>query len=177
MDVTFTRRGERRYAIGVERPGAPALVMDPAGGYDPLVPHDLAHFAVERAYGIAHGVFGQLAAGGDVRTFRRADGAVDRRLRRRGERLVRLCGDELARSERLAATAMRAWNRDVRPAADGALERVLESLDELSERWRVLDVGESLTLRWPPAPDGRALRAPARRTARPRRRRARPPVR
>ena len=45
MHVTFTRTGERRYAVAVVRPGAPRLIMDPAGGYDPLVPHDLAHFA------------------------------------------------------------------------------------------------------------------------------------
>ena len=58
MDVTFTRTGERRYGIRVEPARAPALVMNPAPGYDPLVPHDLVHFAAERECGIVLGVFG-----------------------------------------------------------------------------------------------------------------------
>jgi hypothetical protein len=143
MQVTFTRTGDRRYAIAVVRAGAPELIMDPAGGYDPLVPHDLAHFAVEQACRIEHGVFGQLAAGGDVRTFRRADGAVDRRLRRRGERLVRLFGGDLARSEKLTARAMRAWSSAPRPAPDAELERICARLDTLSKRWRSASAGRS----------------------------------
>lgn len=111
MDVTFTRTGERRYAVGIEFPDAPALVMHPAPGFDPMIPHDLVHLAVELEYGIAHGVFGQVADGGHAGTFRRADGAVDRNLRRRGDRLVRQHGDQLARSEALAQAATIAWHR------------------------------------------------------------------
>jgi hypothetical protein len=85
----------------------------------------------QSAYGIAHGVFGQLAAGGDVRTFHRVDGVVDRRLRRRGERLVRAYGAELGRSEALADRALRTWYRGPRPAADEQLERTCPDLDDL----------------------------------------------
>jgi hypothetical protein len=38
--------------------------MDPAPGYDPRLPHDMAHFVVENELGITGGVFGQLAQGG-----------------------------------------------------------------------------------------------------------------
>jgi hypothetical protein len=82
--VELIRTGERRYAVAVERAGAPRLIMDPAPGYDERLPHDLVHLAVELEHGIAFGVFGQLAAGGDAGTFRRADGLPDRRLKRRG---------------------------------------------------------------------------------------------
>ena len=129
--------------------GTPAVTMNPAPGFDPRLPHDLVHYAVEREHGIELGVFGQLAAGGNLRTFRRLDETPDRRLRRRGERLAREHLDELARSERLAAEALRAWIRGPRPHADERLERVCARLDELSARWRALGVGGELTLTWP----------------------------
>ena len=105
MEVTFRRTGERRYAVVAAPDGHPPVTMDPAPGFDPRLPHDLVHYAVEREHGIELGVFGQLAAGGNLRTFRRLDATPDRRLRRRGERLAREHLGELARSERLAAEA------------------------------------------------------------------------
>jgi hypothetical protein len=150
MDVTFTRTGERRYAVGIEFPDAPALIMHPAPGFDPKIPHDLVHLAVELEYGIAHGVFGQVADGGHAGTFRRADGAVDRNLRRRGDRLVRQYGDQLARSEALAQAATVAWHRGARPAADPGVERACARLDALSESWQRLGVGETMSVSWPP---------------------------
>lgn len=152
MEVTFRRTAERRYAVIVQRPGKPALAMGPAPGYDPLVPHDLAHFIVERECAIALGVFGQLAAGGDAATFHRADGVVDRKLRRRGERLVRENRAELARSEQLVYRCTRAWRSGGEPSVDEAVERVCASLDEISGRWRKLAAGEAITLEWPITP-------------------------
>ena len=152
MDVTFRRTGERRYAVVAEPDGHPAVTMDPAPGFDPRLPHDLVHYAVEREHGIALGVFGQLAAGGNLRTFRRLDATPDRRLRRRGERLAREHLGELAHSERLAAEALRAWVRGPRPHADQRLERVCAGLDELSARWQALGIGGELTLSWPERP-------------------------
>jgi len=119
--------------------------MDPAPGYDRLIPHDLAHFIVERDFGILNGVFGQLAAGGTAATFHRADGLVDRKLRRRGERLVRDHRDDLARSEQLVYRCMRTWQGGTRPAPDRDVERVCASFDAVSERWRGLPVGKSIT--------------------------------
>ena len=80
MEITFRRTGERRYAVVAEPEGHPAVTMDPAPGFDPRLPHDLVHYAVEREHGIELGVFGQLAAGGNLRTFRRLDATPDRRF-------------------------------------------------------------------------------------------------
>ncbi len=137
MEVTFRRTGERRYAVVAQPEGHPAVTMDPAPGFDPRLPHDLVHFAVEREHGIELGVFGQLAAGGNLRTFRRLDATPDRRLRRRGERLAREHLGELARSERLAgggAAGLGPWPAPPQPTT--RLERVCARLDELSARWR-----------------------------------------
>src|SRR3546814_16084023 len=69
MKVHFSRSGERRYSMRIEREGLPVLVMDPAPGFDPDLPHDMVHFAVEAAWGPKMGVFGQIAAGGDAGIF------------------------------------------------------------------------------------------------------------
>ena len=145
MDVTFKRTAERRYAVIVERPGAPTLIMHPAPGYDARLPHDLAHFIAERDEGIEHGIFGQLAAGGHAGTFHRADGAVDRQLKRRGDRLVHQSGADMARSERAAQGIQH-----------GA--RLGRDVDELSARWSALAIGEALTLAWPVARTGAGRR-------------------
>src|SRR5829696_1508173 len=69
MILVFRRTGQRRYAVEVQRLGFPDLVMNPAPGYDRLMPHDLMHLVVEAQLGLTRGVFGQLAAGGDAGTF------------------------------------------------------------------------------------------------------------
>jgi hypothetical protein len=135
MEVTFKRTAERRYAVIVERPGAPTLIMHPAPGYDGRMPHDLAHFIAERDETIEHGFFGQLDAGGHAGTFHRADGVVDRQLKRRGDRLVRQHRADLARSERAA--------RRIELAARAGREAV-----DLSARWSALAIGEAMTLAW-----------------------------
>ncbi len=169
MEITFQRTGERRYAVIARPERRPPVTMNPAPGFDPRLPHDLVHFAVEREHRVELGVFGQLAAGGNLRTFRRLDGTPDRRLRRRGERLAREHLEALARSEHRAAEALRAWLQGPRPHADERLERVCLRLDELSELWRRLGVGGEMTLEWPetaaraPHPASRPPRRSARR--------------
>jgi len=69
MQVTFTRTGDRSYSIAARRASGEVLHMPRGPGYDPWLPHDVVHFVVERHFGIAGGVFGQLAAGGDAGTF------------------------------------------------------------------------------------------------------------
>jgi hypothetical protein len=152
--------------------------MHPAPGYDDDIPHDLVHLAVELACEIPMGVFGQLAAGGTAGTFRPADGSVDRKLRQRGERLVREHGDDLQRSEQLAYRVTIAFQRGDRPAADADVERACAVLDELSGQWRALGVSESMTVPWPSRqrssrPAGRAPRQGPQAAARRGRRRAR----
>src|SRR5690606_9882931 len=91
MQVAFRRTGPRGYAVEVRRPGLPDVAMDPAPGYDPLVPHELAHFVVERELGLDCGIFGQLARGGRAGTFvrERATGESAREASRRRRRAAR----------------------------------------------------------------------------------------
>jgi hypothetical protein len=160
MQVAFTRTGERRYSIAADRGSGSALHMPHAPGYDPWLPHDVVHFVVERHFEIAHGVFGQLAAGGDAGTFftiphRRRDPA-----RRLSARLGALGRQDTARSERLAGACMAAWHArhgrrwEFAETVDphdltGVPEALLAELDEVANLWHTLPVGGTLTLTWP----------------------------
>jgi len=64
MHVEFRRTGERRYGVTVRREPLPPVEIGSIG-YDPSMPHDLAHLIVESELGLAHGIFGFIAEGGD----------------------------------------------------------------------------------------------------------------
>ena len=190
MEVTFTKTGARRYRVAVTRDKAPELMMDPAPGYDPFLPHDLVHFVVECEWGIRNGIFGQLATGGDAGTFRPLRMAELRKQRELGKRLRSVGRPDTGRSERIAHLANVTWkarrdhpvnpwdleaSRDAPEVDPAILDRTLTRFDELAERWHSLGVGGSITLSWPwperrpTAPRSRRGSAPARR--RPARRR------
>ena len=118
MVVVFRRTGERRYAVEVKRPPFSDLEMNPAPGYDSLIPHDLMHLVVEAELGLTEAIYGQLAAGGDAGTFRPADNAngssreiarLRRRLKRRGAKLLEHGRDDCAQSERATYIGWQEW--------------------------------------------------------------------
>ena len=117
MSVTFIRTGERRYAVRAAVGGMPIVEMSPAPGYDPLMPHDLQHFIVERALGIEGAIYGQLAAGGTagtfhaiVRTSKPREASRDKRKRdRKGSQLMSTQKLDCARSERATYIYWHDW--------------------------------------------------------------------
>ena len=118
MILVFQRTGERRYAVEAQRPGRPDVVMNPAPGYDRLIPHDMMHLVVEAQLGLTLGVFGQLAAGGDAGTFHvpmhsgddsRKLARVRKRSRGKGQKLLREGRDESQRSERATYICWYEW--------------------------------------------------------------------
>ena len=119
MLVIFRRTGSRRYAIEIQRECFPAVKMDPAPGYDPLVPHDLLHLVVEAQLGLKRGIFGQVAAGGHAGSFRayigpsknsRDAARKQRRIDRRGKKLLQRVGtNEMEQSERATYICWHEW--------------------------------------------------------------------
>lgn len=118
MEVQFQRTGERRYAIRIFRKDYPLIEMNPAPGYDPIMPHDLLHLIVEKEIGLRRGIFGQIAAGGNAGTFhaiasasenKREAARIRRKVARRGEKLLREGRDESALSERVAYVCLNEW--------------------------------------------------------------------
>ncbi|WP_448140437.1 hypothetical protein [Sphingopyxis fribergensis] len=178
MKVHFIRSGERRYGMRIERVDAPVLVMDPAPGFDPDVPHDMVHFVVEAALGLQNGVFGQIAAGGDAGSFHvEAGGALSAKERQRaarkqvqkGAKLIKAQGREGELSELAAFLFDIAWRSSTRPdsaaqrAALGEAERTRTSLsaDERARidaaRQRVFADFDRLSAAWRALPVGEAL--------------------
>jgi hypothetical protein len=157
MLVTFTRTAERRYRVSVEGPDVVSSYMEPAAGYDSRLPHDMAHFVVEDELGIAWGVFGQLAEGGNAGTFQPIGEPPRARVAKRGRRLVRVHRNDAMLSERLVGIACHIWNNGVPSAMPVAttegvtaddMRRVCRAFDAVSTVWSKLGVGESMTLAW-----------------------------
>ncbi len=118
MEVQFRRTGERRYAITIYRKDLPPVEMNPAPGYDPIMPHDLLHLVVESELGLSRGIFGQIADGGHAGTFhplpsqgenRREAARRRRRASKRGEKLLREGRHEAAQSERATYICLYEW--------------------------------------------------------------------
>ena len=117
MSVAFIRTGDRRYAVRATLDGGQVVQMDPAPGFDALMPHDLQHFIVEKCLKIEGGVFGRLAAGGTARTFHAvAEGVSPReasRLRRKqaakDRRIMPEQTGDYGRSERATYVCWHDW--------------------------------------------------------------------
>lgn len=170
MIVVFRRTGQRRYSVEAQRAGFPDVVMDPAPGYDALIPHDMMHLVVEAQLGLNRGIFGQLAAGAGTFQLAVKDGENSREVARtrrrvaaRGKKSMKAGRDECLQSERatyicrqlwLARSASREERKQERDQGfDGLTQRKLdeicEHLDQLSARWSGLKVGESMAVGWP----------------------------
>jgi hypothetical protein len=117
MQVEFHKTGERRYAVVIQRENLPALKMNPAPGFDALMPHDLLHFLVEQELGLRRGIFGQIALGGTAGTFHQAsnesanrtDSRTRRKTSKRGEKLLKTGLDDCAQSERATFICLYDW--------------------------------------------------------------------
>ena len=173
MTLLFRRTGQRRYAVEARRPGFPDVEMNPAPGYDRLMPHDMMHLVVEAQLGLTHAVFGQLAAGGTAGTFHlsvksdegsRQKARAQKRVRVRGKKLLKAGRDECLQSEQAAYICWQEWQArsssrgqvrdtdrttELRALNRSKLDEICKHLDELSSHWSGLDVGQSVAVSWP----------------------------
>lgn len=118
MVVVFRRIHERGYAVEALRSGFPDLQMNPAPGYNQLMPHDLMHMVVEAQLGLLHGIFGQLASGGTAGTFHplfaenvkpREMSRIRNHVKERGKKMLREGRDDCAQSERATYICWQYW--------------------------------------------------------------------
>ena len=154
MKVTFTRTGERRYRIDVEGKGVIRSFMEPAAGYDELLPHDLAHFIVEKYLGLKGAVYGRLAAGGHQ--FQPLDGK--RLTGKKGhDKITPEQRREAEMVERIIDIAQHhAWHGRpytgamVNGLSESDITALCQEFDRVSAIWKSLNVGGSMTLEWEP---------------------------
>jgi hypothetical protein len=169
MRVSFRKTHRRGYAVDIFRTHADDLTMNPAPGYDDLLPHDLVHLLVELHWDLRDGIYGSVAAGGNAGTFRLSDERPPSESVRAHARAARRArrsrgGADMARSEHLAGVVHARWNTahhgtaipDWYPNAlaasdvtEAEIAAVLREAEVLSERWRRLQVGEAMQLEWP----------------------------
>lgn len=180
MLVTFVRTGERRYAVRAAVEGKAVIEMNPAPGYDPLMPHDLQHFIVERALALDGGIFGQLATGGTAGTFNIVAGGANsrealrenRKRARKGSQTMSSQRSDSLRSERATYIcwhdwlshsddpSLRARAREMKDTVRGMLagmppgERALYTPAKLTE---IRSQFQSLSDRWSALKVGEAL--------------------
>jgi hypothetical protein len=176
MLLVFRRTGDRRYAVVAKRAKMPDVEMDPAPGYSELIPHDLMHLVVEAKLGLARGIFGQLAAGAGMFRLRvtsdessRNVNRLRKKLKKRGDKVMRQGRDDCLESERAVHICWQAWlarsrsnersvSDDIRGVArlkenpllnERTMNAIFVHLDELSSCWSELKIGQSMTVRWP----------------------------
>ncbi len=157
MEVVVERVDARRYLIGVRRRSrtdvGPDLRPRPGPGHAE-VPHDLVHFVVEEQAGLPLGIYGQVAAGGDVGGFFRPDPSDRHKAddQRRSRRLGSAGAADVGMSERLAALV------DERGRLRGPVpeeldpklgDRIQARLDKVLAQWRQTPPGAQLVLTWP----------------------------
>lgn len=157
MDVIFERVDARRYNIGIVRNGrydAGADVPLRPGPGSGRAPHDIVHFVVEEQAGLRLGIYGQVAAGGEVGGFFRPapDDRSHARDAKRSARLGRAGRHDTARSERLAGLidVDGAINKAAASDFDPILIAAIETrLREVLRRWDKTQPGGRLVLTWP----------------------------
>jgi len=181
MLLVFRRTGDRRYTVVAKRAEMPDVEMDPAPGYRELIPHDLMHLVIEAKLGLARGIFGQLAAGAGTFRLRvtsdessRNVNRLRKKLKKRGDKVMRQGRDDCLESERAVHICWQAWlarsrsneqrktvrtvSNNIRGAASSkenswlnerTMNEIFVHLDELSACWSELKVGHSMTVRWP----------------------------
>lgn len=172
MEITFTKTGERTYEVVASRDdGVTLRVRTPD---KPLkIPHDMAHYVVERELKMEGGFWGSVAAGAVFGTVQVVSGRQPPHAAELSAALIKASYGEQAAAElyvavmqavvrdgverdwRLVCSRLdEAWRPFRRPrppvSAEDAL-RVCRALREAEERWLALPVGESVKVTWPSA--------------------------
>ena len=150
MQVEFHKTGERRYAVKILRGDLPDAEMNPAPGFDPLLPHDLMHFIVELELGLNNAIFGQVATGRNAGNFisrpsessnTRADSRFRRKEAKRRKKILQAGMDEYLQSERATVVCLYDWlshssDEKLRSLAEEMKETAQSVLGQMSESER-----------------------------------------
>ena len=139
MKVEFRKTAERGYAVKILRENSPVLEMNPAPGFDDLMPHDLCHLIVEQVLGIENAIFGHVAKNGISWSFRnqpsetsntREDSRRRRKDKRKSISSVKQNQEDYARSERATYVCWQHW---LSKSPDPKLKRRAEEMKETAE--------------------------------------------
>jgi hypothetical protein len=169
MEITFTKTGERTYEILVLRDdGLTLRVRTPD---KPLkIPHDMAHYVVEREMNFERGFWGSIAAGAVFSTMQVVSGRQPPHAAERSVALIKASYREQAVAELyvavLQSVAREGKEQDRRyvsscldevwrpfrwlrpPVTTEDAVRVCRALREAESLWTALPIGESIKVIW-----------------------------
>jgi len=169
VEITFKKTGPRTYETLVSRDDGVALLVPspdrPAG-----LPHDIAHYLVERELELERGFWGCVAAGAVFDNMEVVSGRRPPHAAERSKAVLRAATTQLATSELYALVLLGVaherkeadWPRVVarldevwrpfreprRPVSAEEAVRVCAALRETEGRWLALPVGHGLTVSW-----------------------------
>jgi len=163
MEITFTKTGARTYEVVARRDdGVTLRVRTPD---KPLaIPHDMAHYVVEREMSFDGGFWGSIAAGAVFGTVQIVSGRQPPHVAEQSAALIKASYREQAAAELYVAVMQRIASegkeRDWR-YVNSCLDEVWrpfrwprppvtaeDALREAGERWVALPVGEAVTVTW-----------------------------
>lgn len=165
MRVTFYRLADHEWAhVLIERDDRVVYRMH-AGPVTAELPHDLVHYTVEDALGIADGIWGAIAGGVVFRSMTHVSGRRPPHAAERSIALIRQYRDRLQRAELIGGfveSAAHQSNPDLaqlaaqtfstQPSDAPNLEAIAGAIDALhlaDRQWREVPVGGKLVLDWP----------------------------
>lgn len=169
MNITFTRSSERVYQTLALRDDGVLLEVPSFDRKFPL-PHDLAHYVVERELGLRHGFWGCIASGALFPGIKVISGRPRPDAGTRSQAVIREAGQQGTEAEVLVGVLLKIihtglendwaashalldneWkpNKPCRePLRAEEVKRVGTALREAEQRWQALEVGQSLTVEW-----------------------------
>ncbi len=170
MEIIFTRTGERSYTTVVVRDDR-VTIRVPSFDRPAWLPHDLAHYVVERALGLRQGFWGRVAAGAVFPGMTVAGGRQPPHAAARSQAVIRAAGQQGTEAEvlvgvlvditqqrlesdgptahGLVADAWRSDHPEREPPRADEVRQVCAALREAQEQWHDLAVGHSITVTWP----------------------------
>jgi len=166
MQVVFTKTGADTYTTVAIRDDGVRVHLP--GSRPRGLPHDLAHFVVERELGLEQGFWGCVSAGAVFPTMQIV-GRKPFHGRERSRKTIKKAADRPAEAEALVPVLLDITRKQLdhnwpaalsllrdnwtppNPSVDigqRVLARVCGSLRECEEQWRTLPLGESIVLTW-----------------------------
>lgn len=171
MQLVFRRLDDRHYETLITRSDGVSYLVRGIGHMS-AIPHDLAHFAIERALGIERGFWGSVAEGAVFGSLTHVSGRRRPHATERSEQILKRNRDDLNATEILVGLFNQAmeeglgpdspelrrrlqryvWTppgREPRRFTDREIERACAGWHEMLKLWQNLDIGRSVELEWP----------------------------